>query len=64
MNFVKRKANTKAKITVDNFAKLKYNFLSDIQAVVDMEEVHTTLSYYQLGPYCFEVCTSWIMDNG
>ena len=39
MNFVKRKANTKAKITVDNFAELKCNLISDIQAVVDMEEV-------------------------
>ena len=32
MNFVKRKANTKAKITVENFAE-------DIQAVTEMEEV-------------------------
>ena len=58
MNFVKRKANTKAKITVDNYAELKCNFLSDIQAVVDMEEVppcliinwdHTALKYVPLG---------------
>jgi len=30
MNFVKRKANTKAKITVENFAELRSIFLSDI----------------------------------
>lgn len=36
MNVVKTKANTKAKITIDNFAELKCNFLSDIQAVADM----------------------------
>ena len=34
MNFVKTKANTK--ITIDNFAELKCNFLSNIQAVADM----------------------------
>ena len=60
MNFVKRKANTKAKITVDNFAELKCYFLSDIQAVVDMEEVppcliinwdHTALKYVPVGSW-------------
>ena len=54
MHFVKRKANTKAKITVENFTELKFSFLSDIQAVVSMEEVppyliinwdHTVLKY-------------------
>ena len=60
MNFVKRKANTKAKITVDNFTELKCNFLSDIQAVVDMEEVppclvinwdHIALKYVPVGSW-------------
>ena len=60
MNFVKRKVNTKAKITVDNYAELKCNFLSDIQAVVDMEEVppcliinwdHTALKYVPVGSW-------------
>jgi len=58
MNFVKRKANTKAKVTVENFAELKSNFLSDFQTVVDMEEVpacliinwdHTALKYVPVG---------------
>jgi len=35
MNFIKRKANTKAKITVEN-SELRY---TDIQAVIEMEEV-------------------------
>ena len=60
MHFVKRKANTKAKITVENFTELKCNFLSDIQAVVDMEDVppcliinwdHTALKYVPVGSW-------------
>ena len=60
MNFIKRKANTKAKITVDNFVEMKRNFLSDIQAVVDMDEVplcliinwdHTALKYIPVGSW-------------
>lgn len=59
MNFVKRKANTKAKVIVENFAELKNDFLSDIQAVVDKEEVppclinwdHTALKYVPVGSW-------------
>jgi len=60
MNFVKRKANTKTKVAVENFAELKSNFLSDIQAVVDMEEVpacliinwdHIVLKYVPVGSW-------------
>ena len=60
MNFVKRKANTKAKITIENFAELRSIFLSDIQAVIEMEEVppclvinwdHTALKYVPVGSW-------------
>ena len=36
MGFVKRKANTKAKICPDDMQELKSNFLSDIAAVVQL----------------------------
>ena len=35
---------------IANFAELKYNFLSDIQAVVDMEEYH--LVSLSIGTVC------------
>ena len=39
MNFVKRKANTKAKLAVADFIELKSQFISDIKAFKDLEEV-------------------------
>ena len=54
MQFVKRKANRKAKVSVENFAQLKHDYLSDISGIVDVEEVppsliinwdHTALKY-------------------
>jgi len=54
MNYVKRKACSKAKVTVPNFDEVKANFLCDIKATVEMEEIpppliinwdHTSLKY-------------------
>ena len=54
MGYVKRKANSKVKVTMSNFEELKANFLSDVKAVVLMEEIppplilnwdHTGLKY-------------------
>ena len=39
MGFVKRKANTKAKLVVADFIELKSQFISDIKAFKDLEEV-------------------------
>ena len=39
MGYVKRKASSKAKITVENLASLKEQYLFDIRGVVDMEEI-------------------------
>ena len=44
MHFVKRKANTKAKVSVENFTQLKYNYLSDILRIMDVEEI--SLKYH------------------
>ena len=54
MNYVKRKACSKAKVSVPNFDEVKANFLCDIKATVEMEEIppsliinwdHTSLKY-------------------
>lgn len=39
MGFVKRKATSKAKVTVENLAVLKEEFLLDIRGLVEMEEI-------------------------
>ena len=39
MGYVKRKASSKVKITVENLASLKEQYLFDIRGVVDMEEI-------------------------
>lgn len=58
MQFVKREANTKAKVPVENFTQLKYNYLSDIAGIV--EEIppcliinwdHTALKYVPVGSW-------------
>ena len=58
MGFVKGKANTKAKVTMENLAELKANILADIKAIIQMEEVpaslvinwdHTAIKYVPVG---------------
>ena len=39
MGYVKRKANTKAKIAVTDFNELKSQFLIDIRTLKDLEEI-------------------------
>ena len=39
MNFVKRKATTKSKVTVEHFDKLKEQYLLDIKVIVELEEI-------------------------
>ena len=39
MGFTKRKANSKSKVLPTNFEEIKRNYLSDIQAVVEMEDI-------------------------
>jgi len=40
---LKRKANNKVKITVNNFKKLKVSFLCDTKAIALMEEIPVSL---------------------
>ena len=43
MGFMKRRANSKSKILPDNFEEIKEQFLTDVQSVIDMEEVPPSL---------------------
>ena len=54
MGYVKRKATTKGKVSVDDFEKIKESFLKDIYVTVNMEDIpdqliinwdHTALQY-------------------
>ena len=39
MGYVKRKATSKAKVTVENLSTLKQQYLLDIKGTVEMEEI-------------------------
>ena len=43
MGFTKRRANSKSKILPNNFEEIKEQFLTDVQSVIDMEEVPPSL---------------------
>ena len=43
MGYVKRKANSKVKITVQNLEEMRYNFLCEIKAIVTMEEIPSSM---------------------
>ena len=61
---MKRRASTKAKVSIENFEEVKAQFLLDIKAVVEMEDIpfdliinwdQTTIHYVPVG--------SWTMDK-
>ena len=43
MGYTKRRASSKCKVLLDNFEEIKKNYLADIQAVVEMEDVPPSL---------------------
>lgn len=43
MGYVKRKATTKAKVTIENFAELKADYLQEINQVIEMDEIPADL---------------------
>ena len=59
MGFVKRRGNTKAKVSVEHFETLKTQFLLDIKATVEMQEIPPELIINW-----DQNCTSFIMDDG
>lgn len=63
-DFVKRKATTKAKVSVSNFNDLQQQFLLDIKAVVDLEEIppDLTINWDQTGINYVPV-SQWTMEK-
>ena len=60
MAFVKRKGSTKSKVTVEHFEEVKQQYLLDIKAVVEMEEIpddliinwdQTEVNYMLISPW-------------
>ena len=45
LNFVKRRGSSTAKVSVQNFEELKEQFIADIKAVVDMEDIPSELIF-------------------
>ena len=64
MGFVKRKANTKVKLSVEDFEKKKDIFLADIKAIVTMEEIppKLVLNWDQTGVNIVPA-SSWTIDR-
>ena len=63
MGFVKRKATSKAKVTVDNFEELKEQFLLEINQVIVMDEIPADLviNFDQTGLH-FVPVSEWTME--
>ena len=63
MGYVKRKATSKAKVTVDNFAEIKADFLLEIKHVIAMDEIPTQLviNFDQTGLNIVPV-SDWTME--
>ena len=64
MGYVRQKATTKAKVTVENLAALKEPFLVDIQGLVEMEEIPPDLILNSDQTAVNYVCTSFKLDHG
>ena len=64
MGFVKRRGNTKAKVTVDHFDEVRTQFLFNINATVKMQEIPSDLSinWDQTGIKIVPV-SSWTMEQ-
>ena len=65
MGFVKRRASTKAKVSVSDFEALKAQFIYDIQVVVEMEDIpgELVVNWDQTGIHYVPV-SSWTMEKG
>ena len=64
MGFVKRRASTKAKISIQNFDEVKAQFLLDIKAGVEMDEIpfDLVINWDQTGIHYVPV-GSWTMEK-
>ena len=55
MGFVKRKATSKAKVTVDNFEELKEQFLLEINQVIVMDEIPADWRGHQRQDFLYKI---------
>ena len=64
MGFVNRRASTKAKVSIENFEAVKEQFLIDIKAVVEMEDISfdLILNWDQTGVH-YVPGGSWTMEK-
>ena len=64
MGYVKRRASTKAEVTVQNFEEIKAQFLLDIKVIVEMEEIpfNLIINWDQTGIHYVPV-GSWTMEK-
>ena len=64
MGFVKRWSNTKPKFFVSDFNSLKVQFIFDVKAIIQMEEIpsHLVINWDQTAWY--SLCSSFKLDNG
>ena len=64
MGYVKRRASTKAKVTVQNFEEVKAQFLLDIKVIVEMEGIpfDLVINWDQTGIHYVPV-GSWTMEK-
>ena len=60
MGFIKRKSTTKVKVFVEDLEALKEQFLLDIKAIVDLEDIPHELILN--GPYSLLVCASYFIS--
>lgn len=63
MGFTKRRANTKCKVNPDNFDEIKQQYLIDIRAAIEMEDIPPSL-IIKLGSYSHKNSTFQSVDNG
>ena len=64
MGFVKRRASTKAKVNIEDFASVKSQFLFDTNTIVEMEEIphNLVINWDQTGIHYIPV-SSWTMEK-
>ena len=64
MGFVKRKASTKSKITIQNFKDIKAQFLFDIKVAVEMDEIpHDLIINWDQTGIHYVPLQSWTMEK-
>ena len=64
MGFIKRRASTKSKVTVEDFEAIKAQFLTDVKVIAEMNEIphELIINWDQTGIHYVPV-GSWTMEK-